>query len=292
MPFSSYDDLIANMTAGQRLQSFWQKNHTTAPGAAGIWNHMWPVGGTPPSGALYTGTALNFQQTTNATAGAFYMGANVSTMTKHLIYAWVMASAGAPTPTIMVVDQVGYYPLTQSASQQNFVNTTPPNRYVSAGQSGLQVALVTGAGGGATASNISILNYVNQLGGASAMPTAAAVAVLVSSTLPTATLGARCLTTVGAGPFIPLATGDTGVQSLTNITFSAANTGLEALVLCRPLCTIPCGTIGVPTERDLVMQLANLEQVYDNACLSFFVYWPANTAATLTGEVDVAWALT
>lgn len=289
MPFSSYDDLIANMTAGQRLPNMWSKNATTAPVAAN-WYHMWPVGGQPGAGALYTGTALNFQQTSDQTAGALFTGGNVSPATKHLIYGNVMAGAGAPPPVIMIGDMAGYYPLTQSAGQQNFVNTNPPLRYVSAGQSGLQIALIAGAAGGATASNITALNYLNQNGSSSSIPTTPAVAVTVSAALPTATLGARVLTTIGAGPFLPLGTGDTGVQQLTNITFSAANTGLEALVLFRPLCVIPCGTAGVPSERDLVMQLANLEQVFDGGCINFFVFFPAATGATLTGELDVAWA--
>ncbi|HUC96774.1 MAG TPA: hypothetical protein VMR16_03890 [Candidatus Saccharimonadales bacterium] len=288
MAFSSYDDLISEIGAGNRLQLPWAKLATTAPVAA-TWYHMWPVAGQPTSGALYTGTALNYQRTTDTTTGALFAGGNVSTDTKHLIYQWGMASAGAPPPVLMLVDMDGYYPLTQSASLQSFVNTTGPVRYTSAGQSGLQVALVGAAAGGATASNITALNYVDQGGNAGAMPTTVATAVTISVALPTVNLGARVLTTTGAGPFLPLGAGDTGVRSLTNITFSAANTGLEALVLCRPLATLPLPTALIPGERDLVMQIANLERVYDGACLTWFVFFPTATGVTLTGQVDVAW---
>jgi hypothetical protein len=288
MAFSSYDDLISEIGAGKRLQNPWCKLATTAPIAAN-WYHMWPVGGQPTSGAMYTGTALQFQRTTDTTVGALYTGGNVSTDTKHMIYQWAMTSAGATPPSIMVVDMVGYYPLTQSASLQSFDNTNGPNRYNSAGQGGLQMALVNGAAGGATASNINALNYVDQDGNAGAIPTNPVNAVTVSSTLPTVNLGARTLTSTGAGPFLPLGAGDCGVRSLTNITFSAANTGLEAIVLCRPLAMIPCPTALIPGERDMVMQIANLERIYDGACISFFVFFPVATGANLTGQIDVAW---
>ena len=289
MAFTSYDDLISEIGAGKRLQNPWCKLASTAPVAAN-WYHMWPVGGQPMAGALYTGTALAFQRTTDLSTGALYTGGSKSPDTKHLIYQWAMASAGAPPPSILVVDQVGYYPLTQSASSQVFDNTNGPDRYISAGQGGLQVALVGAALGGATASNITVLTYVDQDGNTGAtIPTNPANAVTVSAALPTVNLGARTLTATGSGPFLPLAAGDSGVRSLTNITFSAANTGLEALVLCRPLAFIPCPTALIPGERDLVMQIANLERIYDNACLSFFVFFPTTTGATLTGGIDVAW---
>ena len=285
--FTSYDDLISEITVGKRLVLPWAKNATTAPVAAN-WYHLWPVGGQPGAGPLYTGTALTHQRTTDLTTGALYHGGNKSTDTKHLIYMWGLASAGATPPVLMLVDMVGYYPLTQLATAQTFVNTTGPDRYVSAGESGLQAVLVAGALGGATASNITVLNYVDQDGNAGAMPTTPAVAVTVSAALPTATLGSRVITTI-AGPWIPLAAGDCGIRSLTNITFSAANTGLEAFLMVKPLATLPCTTALIPSERDLAMQIANLERIYDGACLTWLVFFPVATGATITGEVDVAW---
>jgi hypothetical protein len=287
MGFTSYDDLIAEITAGKRLIVPWQKNASTA-GVAGNWYHMWPVSGQPGAGS-YAGTSLQFVRTTDATTGAMYHGGNKAADTKHLIYMWGLASAGSPPPVFMLVDQVGYYPLTQSASQQVFDNTNGPDRYISGSQSGLQAVLVGTAGGGATASNINTLTYVNQAGATGhTMPTSPAVAVTVSAAAPTVNLGSRVLTTMG-GAFIPLQAGDCGINSLTNVTFSAANTGAEAFLMVRPLAILPCPTANVPAERDLAMQIANLERVYDAACLTWLVYFPAATGATLVGEVDVAW---
>ena len=286
--FSSYDDLITEMTAGKRLVLPWQKNATTA-GVAANWYSMWPVGGQPGSGPMFTGTDLTHQRTTDLTTGALYHGGNKSTDTKHLLYSWVLASAGATPPIIMLVDMVGYYPLATgfSGALQTMVNTSGPDRYVSAGQSGLQAVLVNGALNGATV-NINALLYVDQDGNAGAMPTVPTVAVTGAAVLPTATLGARVLTIIG-GPFIPLAAGDCGMRSITSVTSSAAMTGLLAFLMVKPLMTLPCTTALIPSERDLVMQIANLERVYDGACLAWLVFFPVATGATLTGQVDVAW---
>ena len=287
--FTSQDDLTAEMSvAGKRLICPYNKTATTAP-VASVWYHMWPVGGMPGAGVTYTGAALDFARTVDTDPGSLYTGGNKSPDFKDLIYMNGMATAGAVPPTIWLVDQVGYYPLTQSAVSQVFTNGTPPNRYTTIGQGGLQVSLVAAAAGGATASNITILTYVDQDGNAGAtMPTTPAVAVTVSTAAPTSTLGSRVITTVG-GPFLPLMAGDSGVQQLTNITFSAANTGLEALVLLRPLAVLPCPTALTYGERDLVNQISSLERVYDGGCLMFMVFFGSATGANILGEVDVAW---
>jgi hypothetical protein len=287
MAFTSYDDLISEMVAGKRLVLPWAKNPTTACVATN-WYSMWPVGGIPGSGALFTGTALDFSRTTDVTPGALYHGGNKSTDTKHLIYQWGLASAGTTPPVFMLIDLVGYYPLTPSGSLQEMTNGTGPDRYVSAGQSGLQAVLVNGAATGSTAAYIGSLNYVDQDGNAGAMPTSPQVTVTVSAVLPTATLGARVLTTVG-GPFIPLAAGDCGMRSITDVTWSAGNTGLHAFLLVKPLAILPTPAALVPAERDHVMQIANLERIYDGACLSWLVFFPTATGAALQGSIDVAW---
>lgn len=288
MTFASYDSLITSMTAGKRLVLPWTKNATTTPAAA-TWYSMWPVAGQPGAG-VWNANDLTFHRTTDTTTGALYHGGNKSTDTKHLLYLMGLASAGSPPPLIMLVDMVGYYgPFAQVAGSQTLTNTNAPDRYTSAGQSGLQAVVVCTAVGGATASNITVLTYTDQDGnGASNIPTTTPVAVTVSAAAPTTTLGARVVTTV-AGPFLPLAAGDCGMQSIQNITFSAANTGNYAIHMVKPLAMLPLATANVPSERDLVMQIANLERVYDGACLTWLVYFPAATGSTLVGEIDVAW---
>lgn len=286
--FTSYSDIISEIAAGKSLPAPFSKNPTTAPVAAN-WYHLWPVGGMPGQGALYTGTAHAHQRTTEASAGALYHGGNKAADTKHILSLLGLASAGVPPPMLMLVDQVGYYPLTQSAASVNFDNTTGPDRYIAAGEGGLQASLIAAAAGGATASNLTVLTYVNEQGtGGKTMPTTPAVAVTVSTALPTATLGARVITTI-AGPFIPLAAGDGGIRSLTNRTFSAANTGLEAFVMLRPLAYLPLRTALVAEEVDLVQDIVNLPRVVDGGCLMVMAFFPVATGAVVTGRLFVAW---
>lgn len=287
--FSSYTDLQSEVnTVGKRLICPWLKTPTTNP-TAGQWYHLWPTGGIPTSGQLYTGTNLDFTRTNSLTVGSLWAGPNVSPDFKSILFSHAMASAGATQPALLLVDQVGYYPLSQVAGAQSFTNGTPPDRYSTAGQSGLQMSLVAAAAGGATASNITTLTYVDQDGNTGAtIPTTPSIAVTVSSALPTATLGAQVLTTV-SGPFLPLATGDSGVSQVTNITFSAANTGLEALVLVRPLALIPLQTLGAYNERDFATYVNSLERVYDGACLSWIAFFPVATGCNFMGNLEVGW---
>ena len=287
MPIYGHDDIIAKASAGQKRRIPFSKTCTGTTFVANNWYHLWSVNGSYAGGSLYSGTALAFQRTTDTTTGALYTGGNVSPSTKHPIYSMVMQSANA-IAALWVMDMVGYYPLTQSASVQTFANTNGPDRYTGNGEGGLKVVLVAGALGGATASNITQLTYVDQDGNTGhTIPTSPSVAVTVSAASPTTTLGSRCLTVTSYnGLFLPLATGDAGVRSLTNIQFSAANTGLEALLLVRPLFKIPIpGTVYAVAEKDFVCDLDSVPIIKDGACLTFFSLLTTTAGPNLTGEI-------
>jgi hypothetical protein len=94
------------------------------------------------------------------------------------------------------------------------------------------------------------------------------------------------------GPFIPLAAGDAGIQSVQQFSYSATHTsGTTNLVLCRPLLTLPMTTIGVAAERDLLNQIFSLPRVYDGACLVWLMYAGAATPVTSAfyGHLDFGW---
>jgi hypothetical protein len=291
--FASYDDLIAEMTAGKRLSLPFNQTWTVAP-VAGVWYDLWPLGGTPGSG-VYTGTNYTFTRTTETTAGALYHGGAKSPDTKHLIR-FLASQSAAALDRLMVIDRVGYYPIPNPhpTVAQALTNTSGPDRYVSAGEPGLRAFIVNAGAGGATVGNLSALSYTDQDGNAgAAMPTTPTVGPNpASSAAPSTTTAARFQFAVGGlGPFLPLAAGDVGMRSVQSITFSAAINQLAALVLCRPLISIPLSGANAPTERELVMMLAGLQRVYDSACLSLLAYAHTATAMTqgISGELDVAW---
>jgi hypothetical protein len=82
------------------------------------------------------------------------------------------------------------------------------------------------------------------------------------------------------------------VQTITCTTaYTGASVATAALVLCKPLATIPIVTAGVAGERNLVMQMPSLPQIQDGACLAWLYFAGANTAASsqIMGSVDFAW---
>ena len=95
------------------------------------------------------------------------------------------------------------------------------------------------------------------------------------------------------GPFMPLAAGDGGIQSVETIQNSISYvSGEYAVVLARPLLTLPMTTLGVAAERDLLNQVPSLPRVFDGACLNWMLYSGANTPtnSAFYGHLDFAWA--
>ena len=64
-----------------------------------------------------------------------------------------------------------------------------------------------------------------------------------------------------------------------------------ALVLCKPLTTLPLTTAGVMAERNLMTQLPSLPRVYDGANMNMLFYTAAATATAtpILGYVECAW---
>ena len=94
------------------------------------------------------------------------------------------------------------------------------------------------------------------------------------------------------GPFLPLASGDYGVQNVASVQFSAASgAGTCALVLARPIAQIPLVTASLLSERDLLNQLPSLPRIYDDACLTWIYFAGAATAANTNfyGAIETAW---
>lgn len=96
------------------------------------------------------------------------------------------------------------------------------------------------------------------------------------------------------GPFFPLANGDTGIRSITNIILAGAGvtTGVYNLVLCKPLLTLPLTTVGVAAERELISQLPSMPRVYDGACLQWLIYAGAAVPnnSSFYGHIDLGWS--
>lgn len=287
MGFTSMDDLVSEVTNGKFWRADWNKITGGAAYTAGRWYDFSPLSGTPIANA-WSGTALNWQTTTESSGFGIYNGGNVSTDTKHILNVAAVTGVATGVPgVLMLVDMQGYYPGINMnvATAQNMVGT-PTLRYTNG--VGVRAFLVITATSGVTAHNLS-MSYTNTSGTAGrALPVT--VACTASAIVPHITHSGTAANNYGA--FLPLASGDTGIQSVQSVTLSAASgAGTAALVLARPLLTLPLTTVSIAAERDLINQLPSLPRVYDGACLTWLYFAGAATAASTNfyGSVEFAY---
>lgn len=303
MGFSSLDDFIASTTVdGKFLRTDWNKlTLPTTAQTAGLWYDLATAPGNPGSDAAYgSGTNLAFQALTDAstTSPGIPHGGDVSTETKHIVNAAAFSAAATSMPAVfMLVDRLGFYPITTTTltTNQTLNNTVPFPAGRHTNGAGLRAYVVCSSGAATTAMgagtpNIS-MTYTNQAGTAGKTTPA----VLPAGTT-AAPKGSIVYSGTGAGkygPFMPLAAGDSGIRSVENFQLSATYTsGVLNLVICRPLLTLPMTTIGVAAERDLLNQVPSLPRVYDGANLSWLMYAGAATPvnSAFYGHLDFAWS--
>lgn len=303
--FSSLDDFINETTVnGKFVRTDWNKNALpTTVQTAGTWYDLACGAGNPGSDTQYGsgggGTNLAFQalDDTSTTSPGIQHGGDVDPDTKHIINASAFSAAATSMPAVfMLVDRLGFYPITTTTTtgDQALNNTVvfPTGRHTSG--AGLRAYVVVSSGSATTAMGAGTPNlritYTNQAGTAGK---------LTPSVLPAGTTaapkGSIPYSGTGAGkygPFLPLAAGDSGIQSVQQFNLSATYTsGNLNLVICRPLLTLPMTTIGVAAERDLLNQVPSLPRVYDGANLSWLMYAGAATPvnSAFYGHLDFAW---
>ena len=291
MAIQSIDQLVSAISAGQTTRYDWNKITGGSAYAAGRWYDGSMLNALPIANA-WAGTALNWRACDESTGNGTQVfgiphGGNVSPLTKHLLNmnAWGTAATSVPG-TLMLVDLQGYYPgiSNNTTSAQTLVGT-PTLRYTNG--EGCRMYWVQTAAAGATAQNIA-LSYTDQAGntgnalGATVAMTASGIAGHISHAGTAAN---------NYGPFLPMASGDTGVRSVQTVTFSAANTGTGALCIARPLAQITLSVAGLMTEKDLLNQIPSLPVIKDGACLVWLYGAGAATAASTTfaGGIEVVW---
>ena len=292
MGFTSMDDLISEITAGKFVRADWNKITGGAAYTAGRWYDFSGLAGTPIANA-YAGTALAWtacDETTGNGTQIFGLphGGNVSTDTKHILNVAAVTGVATGVPgVLMLVDMCGYYPgiSTNSAVAQTLTGT-PTLRYTNG--AGVRPYFVQVTSSGATAHNINI-SYTNTAGTAGkTLPVT--VACTASAITPHITHSGTAANNYG--PFLPLASGDTGMRSVQSVTFSAASlAGTGALVLAKPLLSLPITTVSIAAERDLLNQLPSLPKIVDGACLVWLYFAGSATAASTNfyGSVEAAW---
>jgi hypothetical protein len=95
------------------------------------------------------------------------------------------------------------------------------------------------------------------------------------------------------GPFLPLQSGDAGIQSIQQVQNSTSYvSGEYTVAMAKPILTLPMTTLGVAAEREFVSQLPSFPRVYDGAALYWLLYSGAATPANSAfyGHVDFGWS--
>jgi hypothetical protein len=185
-----------------------------------------------------------------------------------------------------LMDYLLYYPFIDldSVDPQPLDNTVTSSRYTDGdGVMAMFVCAAPTLGGGSFT-----YDYINQNGDAKTSPVisyttaSASIASIVTS---------QPATAAGIGPFLPLASGDTGIRSITNITNITGTGGLGTLVLVKPLASHAIWEINTAHEVEYVRDRPSLPRVYDGAYLNMVMRCAATVAATtLVGRLTTVWS--
>lgn len=290
MAFSGVDSIIASRTSGKTKRINWNKTVVTgATSAAGRWHEMLSGGGTGGAMVL-TGTAGAGVACNAATVGALPIGPNVATDLRHLLSAMAITGGATLTPAvILLTDIIHMYRSCALVTTPTALTAHPTwtgtgdTRMTNA--NGVECSLIVTTAG--TAGNGQITpTYLDQGGASQAAPS--------SLYAPSATAPAGCLygqtntaVTVG-GPYMPLATGDSGVQQITSYAINTGlTTGVGCFVLHRPIAEIPLAAANVPNMLEWILG----ERIYDDACLGMFIQigGAATVGQQVTGSLGTVW---
>lgn len=270
-------DLVNRMTGGNSgtpENIFFHKVPRVAGAAAtapiaGRGCSLWTYDGMPAGGAVPTSAAIP----TSATAGSIPFTNPGGSREKWLISANL-------TPTV-----AGVYLLYDRLLHIGGLNATLTTAQTVQGTHPGTPALTRNTGGGG---NIALYEIYTIIG--------TTTATLTMTYTNQGGTGSRTSTiNIGATGFreatriqrIPLAAGDSGIQSVQQIQLSASTTtaGNFGITIARPLAWIPVGAPGIAGWRDYTTGLPGIPKIDTDACLSLLFIPGAATAPELLGAL-------
>ncbi len=283
---TSWDSVVAAIQAGKSFSYMGQKVSTTT--VAANWSSLAQATGQP--GAATYGTIPNPTPQSPTIAGAWPINATLGA-TEDLYLTNVGTNHATGTNIMLAVDIIyaagGI--LTSIVTSQNVTLSALP-RWT--GGAGLQMTLeVTVLPSTTTGVPTVTVHYVDQGGGDSSTG-----AVSLGTTSPVL---ARLLP-LATGPFIQLAAGDYGIQSVSQATFnvSAAGAGgAMALLLYKPHLLIPTLATTSFVERSTPAQIGGIRKLttYVGASgtglpyLNFFALTSTTSTGLVTIMMDTVW---
>ena len=286
--FISHRALVdAQEYTGAQQYATWRKSPTQVT-TIGIWFDLSMSPGNPVP-QYYAAAPLVAQRLARSTDGGLNHGGNVSSSYKFLrrLMAMTVTATALPMPMILC-DYLLFYPFIDEGSTdaQAMDNTNTLSRYTD-GLGVRMMAVVVGAhtqAGGVTFT----VSYTNQAG--TAGRTSGTCTLTTAQSLNGTILTSERAVAGQVSPFIPLQSGDTGVQSVQSVTMASADVGLFALVLVKPLAQMSIRGIDAPVEKDYWVDHAGFPRIVDDAYLNF-ICCPAGAlnATALHGDLLCAW---
>lgn len=275
---------------GKNWESSWQKTPALASTQT-IWSDLSTAPGNPKPnyyvGAELAATRMGGSDANGAyliSSQGIYHGGDVSPNSKHLHKVLIGARSATLIPAkFYLLDYLLFYPLVDmdSTDTQTLINTATLPRYTTgAGVQAFLVATNPYIGGAKF-----FITYVNQDGAErNSVVEVSNTSTFIGSLLHSGTAG------TSGGPFIRLFGRDTGVRSITSITFLSSNGGLAALVLAKPLAVLSVPEITAYCEWDFLAMKPTLPRIYDGAYLNMLIC-PNGSMATIpiNGSLSVIW---
>lgn len=278
--FATLDALVAAATAGQRIPFCFQKAGAT--GVVQVTNSLWGLGAMPPAGAN-AAAAPGGTVPDDSTTGAVPFTNPGGTDQLHITATFAQASVAGQT--LLLYDRLFAVNKTMASTGTEAVSGVPtryqsttPNAADSAEGNFLFVE-VGGTALAATAHNWTVCLYTDQGGTGGA--------TLPSLTGNSGAIVRRLDHPVGQW-FAPLASGDTGIQKLTQMQCSASvATGVINFVIGHPLAWMPIPLANIMTPRDHVTGIFGLARIFNDAALALLeVTKPATTATNYNVYIE------
>jgi hypothetical protein len=287
MPFRNVAALAASASEGKLWTSFIHKTGGPASFSANRWGDMSMGAGTPKYNA-YVGT--QFAATPligNGNDGIYAGPALLAGETRHLHRMMLQSTSTTLHPaTFLLCDYLMHYPLIDGddTAQQDLDNTATLPRYTDG--AGVQMMGVITTPMAANA--VMTVSYTNQAGVSGRTSTSAALFGTVVGTVLSAANSSTAANS--ASPFLPLASGDTGVRSIESVTLSSGAGGFFALVLVKPIAQLSLREGVTANEVEQLRQRGSVPEIKAGAYLNLiYCTAQAGTAVTLRGEFDFVW---
>lgn len=262
--FSSLSDMISKWTQSNKGQTLTFNKSTSITTVTGRGATSWYLTGTPGAGAAGAAAPGGTVHAKGDTGS--YPIINTTTGSEGLFCVSGFAGNTTANGALLLYDRLFSCAKTMSSSASQAV-TGVPTRYQSTTSSdwdyaggNFMVPEIT-SNLSATAHNWTVMQYTNQAGvTASIAPSTAGVSSAAAGTIDLP---------VSGGWYMPLASGDIGVQALTQMQCSAAAlTGGITWVVGHPLAVMPLFGPQTFTPQDWTNSAFGPVRMYDTACLS------------------------